>query len=79
MRIKVRAIVFESLQPDTIEIQVGYGYGKADGGTLWKVERDLVPVDCRVPNTYVWVTIESNEVLLVEKMSPKEVEQNKIN
>jgi hypothetical protein len=78
MRYKIRALIFGSLQPGTIEIEVGYDYGMGNPGLLNRVDTSLVPIDCRLPNTYVWVTMEKGEILLVEKMTAHEVEENKI-
>jgi len=75
MVVKTRAKVFGSLMPGTIEIHIAYGYGINDGGGLRRFEIHEVPVDCRLPNTYVWATMEGTEVLKIEKMTSKEIEE----
>lgn len=72
--IKWRSKVFGSLRPDTISIHVAYGYGMNDGGGLWEIPRAKVPEDCRMPNTYVWVTLKRSEVVRIERMSDEEIE-----
>ena len=76
---KIRGRVFGSLQPGTIDIQIGYDYGMNDGGGLRRLKRELVPEDCRFPNTYVWITLSKGDVVLIEKMKEEDVEIHKRN
>lgn len=75
---KVRSVVFASLYPGTIDIHVAFGYGMNDGGGLVRVNRNQVPVDCRMPNTLCWVTLNKGQIESIEKMTVKEMLQNKI-
>ena len=73
---KIRALVFGSLQAGSLEIQLGYNYGMNDGGGLRRVKRELIPENCRFPNTHIWVSLKKGESTLIEKMSPEEIEMN---
>ncbi|WP_299431381.1 hypothetical protein [uncultured Aquimarina sp.] len=75
-KFKIRGIVFGSLKPKTITIHVGYDYGMADSGGLKEVHVNIVPEDCRIPNSYVWVTLDDGLVIKVEKMSVQETKEN---
>ena len=77
MKSKIRSKVFGSLSPGTINIHVGYGYGLMDGGFFATIETEKIPRNCRMPNTYLWLTLENQQLIKVEKMSPSEVEENK--
>lgn len=74
----LRGIIFGSLYPNTIHIHVGYGIGMIDGGGLAMVDIDKIPLDCRMPNTLVWVISQEYgyNVIKVEKMTPKEMLEN---
>lgn len=74
---KIRARVFGSLKAGSLEIQVGYNYGMNDGGGLRRVNRELVPENCRFPNTHIWLTMKNGEITLIEKMSSEEIEMNR--
>ncbi len=76
MHSKIRSIVFACLQDNTLDILVVYGYGMADGGCLSRVDLNIGPMDCRMPNNHVWVTFEDGKALAVEKMTPQEAEEN---
>ena len=58
MIVKTRGRVVGSLKPGEISIHIAYGYGHNDGGGLRIFKRSEVPADCRIPNTYVWLTME---------------------
>ncbi|WP_298317519.1 hypothetical protein [uncultured Aquimarina sp.] len=73
---RIRGIIFGSLKPKTITIHVGYDYGMNDGGGLKEVTINIVPENCRIPNTYVWVTLDDGLIIKVEKMSIKETQEN---
>ncbi|WP_445457592.1 hypothetical protein [Flavobacterium sp. HNIBRBA15423] len=75
---KIRGIVFGSLYPNKIHIHVGYGIGFMEGGNLLMVEREKVPTDCRMPNTYVWILTEEigYKNIKIEKMSDSDIEDN---
>lgn len=73
---KVRAITFASLKVGTIDFHVGYGFGQNNGGRLIRINYDLVPEDCLMPNTYVWVWLDSYEVTQIKKMSLEEAFEN---
>ncbi|MEL6256807.1 MAG: hypothetical protein AAFR87_32710, partial [Bacteroidota bacterium] len=55
-------------------IHFGYGYAINDGGGLRRVNRELVPEDCRFPNTYIWITLSNGNVVLIEKMNEEDIE-----
>jgi len=75
---KIRSIIFGSLQEGFIDVHIGYGYGGINsGGGLSKVKRELIPKDCRMPNTYVWAFMEKGEVMEIRKMSQEEIKINK--
>lgn len=76
MNSKTRSVIFASLATGTIDIQVGYGFGHNDGGQLWRVERNKLPIDCRMPNTLVWVTLNHGKIESIEKMIDTEAEGN---
>ncbi len=78
MTARIRGKVFGSLNPGTIDIHIGYNYGMNDGGGLRTLEIKKVPKDCRMPNTYVWITMKNGEIINIEKMKDFEVEKNKI-
>ncbi|WP_299683644.1 hypothetical protein [uncultured Dokdonia sp.] len=77
---KIRGVIFGSLYPNKIHIHVGYNIGMMDGGGLLMVDTNQVPIDCRMPNTLVWIT--SNEVgyenITIKKMTDPEAVENKI-
>ena len=75
---KIRGIVFGSLYPDKIHINVGYGIGFMEGGVLKMFERDEVPPNCRMPNTYVWILTEGfgYENIKIVKMSDSDIMDN---
>lgn len=77
MIIKTRGRVFGSLKPCELSILIAYGYGMNEGGGLRIFNITEVPKDCRIPNTYVWLTMERGEVLKIEKMTDKEAEENR--
>lgn len=72
MKSKLEGKIFGSLKSNKISIHVGFTRGMTDGGRLWEVDRDLVPVNCRMPNTLVWVTINNCEIILIEEMNNSE-------
>lgn len=74
---KVRAVTFGSLYPGTIEIHVAFGYGLNDGGRLMRVDTNQVPLDCRMPNTFIWVELENGGINSIEKMTEKEIRNSK--
>lgn len=55
----IGAKVFGSVSPNTIKILIGYGIGMIDGGFLRTFQIDKIPKDCRVPNTYLWITFDN--------------------
>ena len=75
---KIRAVVFGSLKAGTLDIHIGYNYGMNDGGGLRRISRELVPENCRFPNTHLWVTLKKGEITLIEKMDPEEIEGNQV-
>ena len=77
MKNKIRSRVFGSLSSGTISIHVGYGYGLMDEGFLAIIETEKIPKNCRIPNTYLWLTLENQQLIQIEKMTPSEVEENK--
>ena len=76
LKIKIRGKVFGSLSPGTIDIYVGYGIGHLDGGHLSNFSIDEIPIICRMPNTYVWLTFIEQELVRVERMTTNEVKEN---
>ncbi len=76
MQPRTRGKIFTSLKPGTIEIHVAYGFGHNNGGGLQRVKRNIVPINCRFPNSYVWLTIELGEIVKVEKMTEQEAMVN---
>lgn len=48
-----------------------------DGGFLAIIETEKIPKNCRIPNTYLWLTLENQQLIQIEKMTPSEVEENK--
>jgi hypothetical protein len=73
---KWRAVVLGSLFSGTISIHVAYGYGLANGGGLWRFSQHEVPINCRFPNTYLWITVSNHKVVKIESMTEKEIEEN---
>ena len=73
---KVRAITFASLKAGTIDFHVGYGFGHNNGGGLVRVNYDIVPADCRMPNTYVWAWLDNYGITQIEKMLLEEMIEN---
>jgi hypothetical protein len=55
---RVHASVFARLIPGEIRIVVMPGYDLANGGAHWNVPTEIVPLDCRMPNTLLWITYE---------------------
>ena len=76
MKQKIRAKVFGSLYPKTINIHVGYGYGLLDGGFFATFKTIDIPKDCRMPNTYLWITLEDQKLVKVERMTSLEIKDN---
>jgi len=74
----IRGVVFSSLSPGTIHIHVGYGIGMMDGGGLCQIDIDKIPLDCRMPNTLVWVISKNYgyNVIEVKKMTSTEMREN---
>ncbi|MEM6686890.1 MAG: hypothetical protein AAF617_13985 [Bacteroidota bacterium] len=77
---QIRGVIFGSLYPKKIHIHVGYGIGMIDGGSLLMVDRDIVPPNCRMPNTLVWVMGKGNpyENITIKKMNYAEALENPI-
>jgi hypothetical protein len=73
----IRAKVFGSLKPGTIDIFVGYGIGMVDNRNLRTFKINEIPKAYRMPNTYLWITLGNGKLLNIRKMSPLEIEQNK--
>jgi hypothetical protein len=76
MKQRIRGKVFGSLSPGTINIHVGYGYGLLDGGFFATFETEKIPKECRMPNSYLWITLENQKLVKVEKMTSSEIEDN---
>jgi hypothetical protein len=57
-RHRVHAEVLGCLRPGELRIVVLPGYGLADGGAHWDVPLAIVPFECRMPNTLLWITFE---------------------
>jgi|GEM_PF-4942640 len=74
--LRIRGKVFGSLSPGTIDIHVGYGIGHLDGGHLSNFTIHEIPTSCRMPNTYVWLTFEKQNLVKIERMTLLEVEEN---
>ncbi len=64
--VKLYARILGCLQPGTIDILVGYDSGMADG-YIYRREVNKIPLTCRMPNTFVWVTLLNKEIIAVEK------------
>ncbi len=78
--LKIRGVIFGSLYPNKIHIHVGFGTGMIDGGYLLMIDTKIIPKDCRMPNTLVWVFSKEfgYNVVKIEKMSYSEAQENKI-
>lgn len=75
---KMRGRIVGSLRPKEISIHVAYGHGMADGGYIIPYPITLIPEDCRMPNTYVWMSFQDDQLLSIQKMTPEEVEFNRM-
>ncbi|WP_298515970.1 hypothetical protein [uncultured Kordia sp.] len=77
---KIRGVVFGSLYPKKIHIHVGYGIGMMDGGGLLMVATEKVPLNCRMPNTLVWVMGQGHpyENVTIKKMTYSEALANPV-
>ncbi|MFK7748035.1 MAG: hypothetical protein AB8B65_06580 [Kordia sp.] len=79
---KIRGAVFGSLYPKKIHIHVGYGIGMIDGGGLLMVDVEKVPLNCRMPNTLVWIIGTGKghgyDHISIEKMTNAEALENNI-
>mgnify|MGYP000721977390 CR=1 FL=1 len=77
---KIRGAVFGSLYSKKNHIHVGYGIGMIDGGGLLMVDIEIVPPDCRMPNTLVWVMGKGHpyENITIKKMTHSEALENSI-
>lgn len=73
---QIRGKVVGSLKAGEISIQVAYGHGMVDGGHISPFPIALVPEECRMPNTYVWMHLQNGALLSIQKMTPKEIESN---
>jgi hypothetical protein len=64
--------VFARLTDSTIRIVLFPGYGQADGGIPYEVPIEVVPPDCRTPNTKLEVVLEraTKRVLAVKRQNP---------
>jgi hypothetical protein len=71
---RVPAEVFACLIPGELRLTLLPGSGMANGGAPYDVRTGLIPFECRVPNTPLWVTIDLDrgEVLKVEPRGPHE-------
>ena len=76
MKQKIRAKAFGSLSPGTINIHVGYGYSLLNSGFYATFETENIPKECRMPNTYLWITLENHKLIKVKKMTSSEIEEN---
>lgn len=73
----IRAKVLGSVNLGSIKILIGYGIGMMDGGFIRTFQIDEIPHEYRMPNTYLWITFNNNEIIRIKKMSLEEIEQNK--
>ena len=64
-RTMIRARTAASFSPGTIRILVGADHGQLNGGVPFEVDADLVPPDCRIPNTEFYVIYDRDELQIV--------------
>jgi hypothetical protein len=48
---RIPAEVFASLKPGELQLTLLPGSGHVNGGAPWDVDTQLVPIECRTPNT----------------------------
>ena len=62
-------------------IHVGYGIGMMENGGLLMVNTEDIPLNCRMPNTLVWVITDGigYQNVKIEKMNELEIITNKLN
>ena len=65
---KVRGEVFACLIPGELRLILLPGVGQVNGGAPYDVRTELVPCECRLPNSALWVTVDLDrgEVLKVD-------------
>ena len=61
------AVVFGCLQTGEFRLILWPSVGLADGGIPVNVAAELVPPDCRMPNTLLWALTQGGLILSIER------------
>jgi hypothetical protein len=67
----VRGNVFAYLIPGELRLTLLPGVGQVNGGAAYDVPTDLIPAECRLPNSPLWVTVDLDRGEIL-KREPRE-------
>lgn len=60
----IPAVVFGCLYPEELKVILYPSVGLVDGGILENIPVNIIPVDCRMPNTLLWIQFDEERNII---------------